>query len=120
METTTCFRITIVIILVIRIVMTISPVISTTVTTTDIIIRQTTTRDREDNHQTETTIFRMIATDLSEGRTEIVIEIITTILQTPEIIMMGGRIRTQISQARTTSVERRITTFLEIVISIGF
>ena len=58
----------------------------------------------------------MIATDLSEGRTEIVIEIITTILQTPEIIMMGGRIRTQIRHARTTSVERRITTLLEIVI----
>ena len=77
METTTCFRITIVIILVIRMLMTTSHVISTT---TDIIIRQTTTRDREDNHQTETTIFRMIATDLREGRTEIVIEIITTIL----------------------------------------
>ena len=112
---TTCFRITIVIILVIGMLMTTSHVISTMVTTTDIIIRQTTTRDREDNHQIET-ILRMIATDLREGRTEIVIDIITTILRTPEIIMMGGRIRTQISQARTTSVERRITTLLEIVI----
>ena len=57
----------------------------------------------------------MIATDLSEGRTEIVIEIITTILRTSEIIMMGGRIRSKISQARTTSVERRIISLLEIV-----
>ena len=57
----------------------------------------------------------MIATDFREGRTEIVIEIITTILRTPEIIMMGGQIRTQISQARTTSVERRIISLLEIV-----
>ena len=57
----------------------------------------------------------MIATNLREGRTEIVIEIITTILRTPEIIMMGGQIRTPINHSRTTSVERRIISLFEIV-----
>ena len=57
----------------------------------------------------------MIATNLREGRTEIVIEIITTIFRTPEIIMMGGQIRTQINHSRTTNVERRIISLLEIV-----
>ena len=90
--------------------------IKTMVTTTDLIIRHTTTRDREDNHPIETTIFRMVVSDLKEGRTEIAVEIITTILRTPEIIMVGDRIRTRINQARTTSVERRISTLLEIAI----
>ena len=58
----------------------------------------------------------MVATDLKEGRTEIAVEIITTILRTSEIIMVGDQIRTQISQARATSVERKITNLLDIVI----
>ena len=86
------------------------------VTTKDLIVRQTTTRDREDNHPIETTISRMVATDLREGKTEIAVEIVTTILRTPEIIILVNRIRTQISQTRTTSVETRITNLLEIVI----
>ena len=77
-------------------------------------IRHTTTRGREDNHLIE--IRPMVATDLKEGRTEIAVEIITTILRTSEIIMVGDQIRTQISQARATSVERKITNLLDIVI----
>ena len=106
--TTTCLNIT-------TMEMTISHVINSTVTTTDIIIRPTATRDREDNHHIETTSFRMIATNLREGRTEMVIEITTTTLRTPEIAMMGGQIRTPINHSRTTSVERRTINLLEIV-----
>ena len=87
METTISFLITKEIIIVIRILTTTSHVIKTMVTTKDLIIRQTTTRDREDNHPIETTIFRKVATDLREGRTTIAVEIMT-ILRTPEIIMV--------------------------------
>ena len=50
-------------------------------------IRHTTTRGREDNHLIE--IRPMVATDLKEGRTEIAVEIITTILRTPLFEIAG-------------------------------
>ena len=66
-ESTISFLISKEIILKIRIITTTSHITQTMLTTTDLIVRQTTTRDMEDNHLIDTTIFKMVATNLREG-----------------------------------------------------